>query len=116
MTIKEAQSRPPSLRRAWLLLPIAAAIAAFFGFGLNRYVTLHALAEHREWLLAEVAGCGVLAPIVFVLLYAVLVGASIPGATFLTIVGGFLFGTVLGSACSVLGATAGATAIFLLAR
>jgi uncharacterized membrane protein YdjX (TVP38/TMEM64 family) len=116
MSINKADTRPPSLRRVWLLLPIAAALAAFFVFGLNQYISLKALAEHREWLLAEVERRGVAAPLCFIALYAVMVGASIPGATVLTLVGGFLFGTVLGAASTVVGATIGAAAIFLLAR
>jgi uncharacterized membrane protein YdjX (TVP38/TMEM64 family) len=41
---------------------------------------------------------------------------SIPGATILTLAGGFLFGIIWGSALTVLGATLGATAVFLAAR
>ena len=99
-----------------MLLPVVVAIVAFFGLGYGQYATPDALAEHREWLLAEVARLGITACILFVVLYAVLVAASIPGAAFLTIVGGFVFGTVIGTICTVLGATIGATAIFLLAR
>jgi uncharacterized membrane protein YdjX (TVP38/TMEM64 family) len=116
MNSVEAKSRPPSLRRSLLLLPVVVAIVAFFGLGYGQYATPDALAEHREWLLAEVARLGITACILFVVLYAALVAASIPGAAFLTIVGGFVFGTVIGTICTVLGATIGATAIFLLAR
>ena len=116
MSIGPTTARPLSLRRALLLLPVLVAVALFFAFRLDRYVTLLTLADNREWLLAEVARLGIVAPVVFTLLYAALVAASIPGASFLTIAGGFLFGTALGAACSILGATAGATAIFLLAR
>ncbi len=116
MSTAEAKSGPPSLRRALLLLPIAAAIIAFFSLGYGRYATPEALGEHREWLLAEVGRLGITACAVFVALYAVLVALSIPGAAFLTIVGGFVFGTVVGAICTVIGATIGATAIFLLAR
>jgi uncharacterized membrane protein YdjX (TVP38/TMEM64 family) len=38
------------------------------------------------------------------------------GAVFLTLSGGFLFGVVVGASAAVIGATAGATLIFLLAR
>jgi uncharacterized membrane protein YdjX (TVP38/TMEM64 family) len=116
MTVNEGKTRRPPLRRLWLLLPIAIAIVLFFAFGLNRYFALDALREHREWLLYQVERWGVLAPLAFIALYAALVAASIPGATALTVTGGFLFGTVLGAAWSVIGATLGATIIFLLAR
>jgi uncharacterized membrane protein YdjX (TVP38/TMEM64 family) len=116
MNVNEGTPRRPPLRRAWLLLPVCAAFVAFFAFGLNRYVTLEALHDHREWLLAEVQRLGVLAPLLFIAVYATLVGSSIPGATVLTVTGGFLFGTLVGAASSVIGATLGATIIFLIAR
>jgi uncharacterized membrane protein YdjX (TVP38/TMEM64 family) len=52
----------------------------------------------------------------YVALYAVLVALSVPGGAMLTIAGGFLFGTWLGAACAVIGATAGAIGVFLAAR
>ena len=116
MSTAKAKSGPPSLRRALLLLPVAVAVIAFFALGCERYATPEALAEHREWLLAEVARLGFTAYALFVALYVLLVAVSIPGAAFLTIVGGFVFGTVIGAIGTVLGATIGATAIFLLAR
>jgi uncharacterized membrane protein YdjX (TVP38/TMEM64 family) len=95
---------------------LIAGAAAFFAFGLNRYFTFHALAHHREWLLAEVARLGSLAPIAYLAVYVGITALSVPGAAVLTIVGGFLFGTLVGTALSVTGATIGATLVFLIAR
>jgi uncharacterized membrane protein YdjX (TVP38/TMEM64 family) len=52
----------------------------------------------------------------FIAIYVVAVALSIPGALFLTITSGVLFGTLVGGAASVTGATIGATLIFLVAR
>ena len=52
----------------------------------------------------------------FITIYIVVVSLSIPGALFLTITSGILFGTLIGGAASVIGATTGATVIFLVAR
>ncbi|MEC9369347.1 MAG: VTT domain-containing protein, partial [Pseudomonadota bacterium] len=41
---------------------------------------------------------------------------SVPGAALLTVTGGFLFGIWVGTAAVVVGATLGATAVFLIAR
>lgn len=51
----------------------------------------------------------------FIALYAIVAGFGLPG-TPLTLAGGALFGTVLGTACNWVGATIGATIAFLLAR
>jgi len=55
------------------------------------------------------------APVVFMLAYALAAVAFMPGLVF-TIVGGMLFGPVLGALYSLIGATIGAVLAFLLAR
>jgi uncharacterized membrane protein YdjX (TVP38/TMEM64 family) len=96
------------------LLVIALGVA--FALRLDRYLSFDQLAAHREWLLAEVARLGLLAPLCYVLIYAAATGLSIPGAVLLTLVAGFLFGTLAGTAIVVIGATLGAIIVFLVAR
>jgi uncharacterized membrane protein YdjX (TVP38/TMEM64 family) len=98
------------------LLVLVAGLGAFFALGLQHYVTFEALAHHREMLLAWVAAHRLAAPIVYVIVYVVAVALSVPGGIWLTITGGFLFGTIAGSAYTVIGATLGAMAVFLAAR
>jgi uncharacterized membrane protein YdjX (TVP38/TMEM64 family) len=103
----------------WRIVPIAvivAGFAAFFLFGLDRYLSFAALSEHRQALLAWHAENRVLAAVAFVVAYAIVVALSLPGAIWMTIAGGFLFGTVQASISVVAAATAGATIIFLAAR
>jgi uncharacterized membrane protein YdjX (TVP38/TMEM64 family) len=115
---EEAQRRGArgGLRRLLPLLVLLAAIIAFFALGLNRYLTFQALAENRDWLLATVARHGVIAPIVFIAVYAATVALSVPGATFLTVTSGFLFGIWLGGLYALIGANIGAATLFLIAR
>lgn len=110
-----ASSRPGLKRWVPLAVLVAAGIAAWLS-GAHRYVSFHALENHREWLLAQVATLGFWAPVAFIALYAAVAALSIPGATIMTLTGGFLFGTVLGTLYNVLGATIGATLVFLVAR
>jgi uncharacterized membrane protein YdjX (TVP38/TMEM64 family) len=98
-----------------LALLVVAALAAYLS-GAHRYVSFHALAAHREWVLLQVERLGFWAPLAFIALYATVAALSIPGATAMTLTGGFLFGTVLGTLYNVLGATIGATLVFLVAR
>ena len=101
------------------LLPLAvliAGLALFFALGLDRYLSLEALREHRDWLAGQVAAQPVLTGAVFTAGYALIVAFSIPGGAVLTIAGGFLFGTLASTFCVVFGATIGATAVFLAAR
>ena len=57
-----------------------------------------------------------LALLAFVLIYVVVVALSLPGATVLTLAGGWMFGQWLGTAATVVAATGGATLLFLAAR
>ena len=81
-----------------------------------RYLTFSSLAQNRDWLHGLVQRWGILAAIVYITVYAMLVALSVPGGAVLTIAGGFLFGPWLGTLCAVVGATLGATGIFLAAR
>lgn len=101
------------------LLPIGLiliALALFFALGGPEYVNMDSLKENRETLAGFVQDNFLLTFLAFTLIYATLVGISFPGAGFLSIFGGFLFGTFTGGAGNVIGATIGATAIFLAAR
>jgi len=114
----ELPGRKPSLSatRILPLLVLIAGLVIFFSAGLNRYTSLDALREHREVLTGWVTEIGPLACAVYAACYAVIVAFSIPGAAVMTIAGGFLFGPWLGAVLTVIGATAGAAAVFLAAR
>jgi uncharacterized membrane protein YdjX (TVP38/TMEM64 family) len=110
---------PRRLFSARRLLPLGLLVAAWIVFmlaGGYRYLTFSALAQNRDWLCGLVQQRGFLAAFAYVMVYAILVALSVPGGAILTIAGGFLFGTWIGGLCAVIGATLGATAIFLAAR
>lgn len=105
-----------SIRKLVLLLVFVGVIAAFFLFGLHRYVSLDSLKENRDQLLEVTQSHYPVAVISFVGLYIVQTAFSLPGAAILTLAGGFLFGSVLGTVYVNVGATSGATLAFLAAR
>lgn len=95
---------------------IMSAIASFFIFDLGRYLSLDALKQNRDQLLAFTEANYATSVALFILLYVVVTGLSLPGAVILTLAGGFLFGGVSGTLFVNLGATTGATLAFLAAR
>ncbi len=95
---------------------LAAGIAAFFALGLDQYVSFEALREHRDVLANFVAYNPLMAPLAFMVIYAVVVAFSLPGGAIMTMAGGFLFGTAWGTAWVVLSATTGATILFVIAK
>ena len=101
------------------LLPVAVLVlglAAFFFFGLNQYLSFEALSQNRAALLDWVDTYGIVAALIYMLIYAAAIAFSLPGGAVLTITGGFLFGSLLGTLCVVIAATAGATALFVIAK
>src|SRR6516225_1792907 len=105
-----------SARRLLPLGLLVAAGLAFVAIGGGRYLSFAALAENRDWLCGLVQSWGAVAGLLYIAVYAGLVALSVPGAAVLTIAGGFLFGPWIGTLCAVVGATLGATGIFLATR
>lgn len=103
-------------KRLFPLAILAILIAAAVAFRIDRYLTLDALRDNRAALLAFVEANGFLGAAVYVLAYAAIVALSVPGAAIMTLAGGFLFGVPLGISLTVIGATLGATLVFLIAR
>ena len=104
------------LKRFGPLVALLLAIAAVYISGAHRYLTLSAVAEHRDSLQQYVDQNPVLAIGSYMLVYISAVAFSLPGGALLTILGGFLFGAIIGSTATVVAATIGATAVFLIAR
>ena len=100
-------------------VPLGVLIAGavlFVAFGGPNYLSLAALADHRDWLRDLVAQGGIGVALAFILGYAGLVALSVPAAALLSIASGFLFGPWLGTIYAVFGATLGATIVFLAVR
>ncbi len=99
-----------------IALVIGLAIGAFFYFDLGRFLSLAALKDNRDHLLAFTEANYVAAVGLFIVAYVIVTGLSLPGAVILTLAGGFAFGAALGTLFVNLGATTGATLAFLTAR
>ncbi|MFC6486665.1 TVP38/TMEM64 family protein [Nitratireductor sp. GCM10026969] len=106
-------------RTAWRFAPLVVimlALAATYALGWHRHLSISGLAESRAVLKAYVDLHPVLAPALFVLVYAAAVAISFPAASLLTVAGGFLFGWLVGGTLVIIAATTGATLLFLAAR
>jgi len=95
-------------RRLWMVLAALAAFGIVRWSGLGDVLSLDTLRTHREALAAWVGGNTTLAGLAYVAAYIAAVAFSLPGAVFLTLAGGFLFGAALGTLLTVTGATIGA--------
>lgn len=102
------------LKRWAPLALLVTAIAAAYASGLHRYLSLAQIAMNYEALKAFVASNLLLAILAYAGIYVVVVALSLPGATILSIIGGLLFGWVVGLPVTVIAATVGATVIFAI--
>jgi uncharacterized membrane protein YdjX (TVP38/TMEM64 family) len=102
--------------RIVIVLVIAVAVGAFFYFDLGRFLSLTALKDNRDSLLAFTDANFMAAVAIFIGAYAMVAGLSLPGAVILTLAGGFLFGAGWATVFVNVGATTGATVAFLTAR
>jgi uncharacterized membrane protein YdjX (TVP38/TMEM64 family) len=108
----------PSFSYGKLMVAVlfAVALGAFYYFDLTQYLSLEALKSNRDALLAFTDSHYVTAVSLFVVVYCLVVALSLPGAAIMTLAGGFLFGSLLGTLYVNVGATTGATLAFLAAR
>ncbi len=106
----------PLWRRLWPVALIVIALAAAWASGAHKYLSIDTLREQQDALRAFVAENTVLAVAIYIAAYATVTILMLPGALWVTIAGGFLFGLWGGTAATVVGATLGASILFLAAR
>lgn len=115
----EHRPGPGSRASPWRFLPLvllALAAAGALAGGAHRYLSLEQLLASRDALQGFVSGHLVQALLAYAGIYVTAVALSVPGAVFLTIAGGFLFGWPLGGAAAAVSATVGAVCVFAIAR
>ena len=106
----------PAWQRYLPLALLVLAMAAAYAAGLHRYLNLEAVLQQRESLKRMVDANRALALLGYAGIYAGCVALSFPGAALLTLLGGFLFGGLVGGLVTVVAATLGAIAVFAVAR
>ncbi len=104
------------MKKIILALLVVAAIALFFGMGLDQYLTLGVLKESQEEFAAMLAQSPWRVTLVAFVLYVTLVALSFPGATLMGLAIGALFGLWYGTLFVSFGSTIGATLAFLTSR
>lgn len=102
--------------RIILLIFIAAFISVFFYFDLGHYLTLETLKSKQAVIENYRAANPALAVTLYMLVYVVVTGLSLPGATILTLAGGAVFGVLWGTLIVSFASSIGVTLAFLAAR
>lgn len=98
------------------ILFILIGMAIIYFSGIYHYFSLEALRTYHKALKAFVEMHPISVPILFCIVYIISTSLSVPGAVFLTLLGGYLFPQPLSTIYVVLSATCGAILIFLASR
>ena len=102
--------------RILLLIALAVLIGAFFAFEAQRFATPEFFAAQRAAVAEYQAAHPWQTAVAFFLLYVLVTGVSLPGATLLTLIAGAVFGLAQGLVIVSFASTLGATVAFTIAR
>lgn len=116
MTEPVEKKTSPIWIKLWPVYVIAAVIIGAWQLGLFQYLSLETLREQQDVLQTYVSENLILAVAIFIAIYAAATLFMLPGALWITIAGGFLFGLVGGSLATIAGATLGASMLFFAAK
>ena len=102
--------------RLLVLAVVVALIGAYFAFDLGQYLSLEHFKARQAVFESYRASHPWQTALVFFLGYVAVTGLSLPGATLMTLVGGAIFGLLWGTVIVSFASTIGATLAFLAAR
>lgn len=108
-----------NLKKTLQFLPVIILITIMFlilSSGVYEYISIDNLKKYDLFLQQYVNENYILSVIIFFLSYFLVVAFSIPAATIMTLIGGFLFGQIVGTICIVLAASFGGCVIFLSSK
>lgn len=105
-----------NIRKIAIICVLALAVALFFFFDLQRFLTLAALKANRQALRDYYDAHTLITVAAFMVIYIVQTALSLPGAAILSLAAGAIFGSVMGTLYANIAATIGATLAFLVTR
>ena len=109
-------TRGERIRRFIPLAVLIGVVIAAYASGITRYLSFAPIRENGQWLRDQVSRHYLVSLFIYFLGYAALTTTAIPGAIFVTLTGGFLFGTWVGGFTTSLAATAGALGVYVIVR
>ena len=105
-----------NFKKLGLLLALVAAVVAFAALDLGRYLSLESLKQSQSALSDIVERQPLRAAALYFAIYVAVTALSVPGAAILTLAGGAMFGLLWGTVIVSFASSLGATLAFLAAR
>jgi pyruvate/2-oxoglutarate dehydrogenase complex dihydrolipoamide dehydrogenase (E3) component/uncharacterized membrane protein YdjX (TVP38/TMEM64 family) len=104
------------LQKILILLVVAIGAIAFFAFDLGRYFSLDFVKQSQGQIAALYADQPVKISMAYFVIYIAITALSLPGAAIMTLAGGAVFGLLWGTVLVSFASTVGATLAMLVAR
>ena len=105
-----------NLKQIIIIFVIAVCLGAFLYLDLGQYLSLKYIKERQSYFSAFYSKNTFLSISAYMAIYIVSTALSLPGAAFLTLLGGALFGLLVGTIMVSFASTIGATLAFLVSR
>ncbi len=102
--------------RIGIVAAAALVIAAYFAFDLQRFLTLQSLKDAQHWFAEMYARQPIVVTTLFVLTFSLLTALTLPGAAVMMLAAGASFGLLWGSVLSTFASALGATLAMLATR
>ena len=102
--------------RLLLVLVLILALGSFFVFDLGQYFSLEFFKSQQERINLYFEANPLQTALIFFCIYVAVTGLSLPGAAIMTLVGGAIFGLLWGTIIISFASTLGATVAFLVSR
>ncbi len=103
-------------KKILLLGLVLIAVASFFIFDLQQYLTLEYFNHSQAEISSYVSENRIAAMLIFFLIYILVTGLSLPGALIMTLVAGALFGLLWGTVLVSFASSIGASLAFIISR
>jgi uncharacterized membrane protein YdjX (TVP38/TMEM64 family) len=105
-----------SKKQALVIAVVVGLVAVFFVADLGRFLTLDYLQSSRERIVVLVDAHPMVSSLVYFAAYVLVTGLSLPGAAIMTLAGGAVFGLLWGTVLVSFASSIGATIAFLVSR
>lgn len=104
------------MKKAFILAIIVGLILIYFLFDLGQYLDLDYFAQQQEKIMAYRDSFPIRSAAIFFILYILVTGLSLPGAVIATLIGGAIFGLLWGTVLVSFASVIGASCAFLISR
>ena len=104
------------MKKAFLLAIVVGLVVVYFLFDLGQYLDLDYFALQQEKIQAYRDSFPIRTAVIFFVLYILVTGLSLPGAAIATLIGGAIFGLLWGTVLVSFASVIGASCAFLISR